>query len=507
MNWTPFKKDHNRILTIMSKMYSFMKSLKKVSQGLVVTWIVLLMVSVSDTAAQIPHGASQQNAPNIIFIMADDLGHSDINSFDPLERNFYETPNIDRLGREGIKFLHAYSNAANCAPTRAALVTGQYFPNQPIYHVGNSGSGAMIPAENAHELPVEKITEAEMLQKAGYATALIGKWHLGDPPHFGPQQQGYDINIGGYGTGNPGSWEGGFFEPNNNPYIDDAQESEYLTDYLTRKSIEFIRNNRDGPFYLNLSYYTPHWPLQAPEHIVDKYGQKEPDRGHYHPTYAAMIEIMDSNVGKIIDAVDDFGMAENTIIIFYSDNGGIGGYEGLDRPDSDAITVVGVTDNAPLRGGKAMFYEGGIRVPLVIRWSGTISPGSVSNEPVTSIDFYPTYLEAAGLAKPENHKLDGVSLLPILKDPAVSLNREALFWHFPGYPNSAWRQTPVSVIRTGDWKLLKFYETEEVKLFNLIEDVSEENNLSESMPGKRDELRHKLENWLEEHDAPLPKWP
>lgn len=485
-----------------------MKRINKISRCLILILPVLVIVSVSDTFAISFQWSSNEDPPNIIFIMADDLGVTDINSFDPLGRTFYETPNIDELAAEGVKFLHAYSNAANCAPTRAALISGQYFPNQPIYHVGKSGSGAMIGAENARELPVEKVTSAEALQQGGYTTALIGKWHVGDPPTHGPQQQGFDINIGGYGAGNPGNWDGGYFAPNNNPYIDDAGENEYLTDYLTRKAIEFITENREGPFYLNLALYTPHWPLQAPDRVITKYERKQPQGGHHNPAYAAMIEVMDRSVGRIVDQVDNLGIAEETIIIFYSDNGGEGGYSDLkDRPDSDAITVVGTTDNSPYRGGKAMFYEGGIRVPLAVRWTGTIPSGSISNEPVTSIDFYPTYLEAAGLSEPENYVLDGVSFLPVLKDPMHSLKRNKLIWHFPGYPNSSWRQSPVTVIRSGDWKLLKLYETGKLELYNLIEDVSEENNLAETLPEKRDELLQMLEAWLEETNAPLPRWP
>lgn len=485
-----------------------MKILKEIIQVLVSTLIFVLMINVVNIVAQKSQEGSKQNAPNIIFIMADDLGVTDINSFDPLERNYYETPNIDILGREGIRFKQAYTNAANCAPTRAALISGQYYPNQPIYHVGDSGSGAMVGAENARELPVEKITSAEALQQGGYTTALIGKWHLGDPPTHGPQQQGFDINIGGYGAGNPGVWDGGYFAPNNNPYIDDAGESEYLTDYLTRKATDFITENSEGPFYLNLSLYTPHWPLQAPEHVVAKYERKKPDGGHYNSTYAAMIEEMDRSVGRIVDVVDNLGIAEETIIIFYSDNGGEGGYDELEgRPDSDAIQVVGTTDNSPYRGGKAMFYEGGIRVPLAVRWTGTIPQGSISYEPVTSIDFYPTYLEAAGLSEPENYKLDGVSFLPVLKDPSDSLNRDKLFWHFPGYPNSAWRQTPVSVIRSGDWKLLKFYETDHVELYNLQEDPGEKNDLAEIESEHRERLKKMLESWLSKTEAPMPSWP
>lgn len=375
--------------------------------------------------------------PNIIFIMADDLGFSDVNSFDPLGRNFYETPNIDQLGRQGMKFIQAYTNAANCAPTRAALVSGQYFPNQPIYHVGDSGPGDMIPAENAHYLPTEKITEAEMLKQAGYTTALIGKWHLGDPPEHGPQQQGYDVNIGGYSAGNPGSWEGGYFQPNNNPYIKDAREGEYLTDYLTRKTVEFIDEHKGDPIYLNLTYYTPHSPFQAPEHLVEKYKQKKGDRGHSHPTYAAMIESLDTNVGKIMAALDELKLAENTIVIFYSDNGGRGGYGFLGHEKAN------VTDNAPLKGGKGTFYEGGIRVPLIIRWPEVIKPGTTSQEPVYTIDFYPTYLQLAGIEAPNQYQLDGQSLMPLFTNPGATLDRQSMYWHFPGYPNNPWRTTPV----------------------------------------------------------------
>jgi len=485
------------------KIQLFIMEVKTVQFGKIIILPLALMVLVSEMISATPiNGTSaNQDLPNIIFIMADDLGYSDINSFDPLSRTFYETPNIDRLAEGGMRFLHAYTNGANCAPTRAALISGQYYPNQPIYHVGNSGTGAMIPAENAHELPLEKITHAEMLKKAGYQTALIGKWHLGDPPEFGPQEQGFDINVGGYNAGNPGVWEGGYFEPNNNPFITDSFDGEYLTDYKTRKAIEFITDNKDERFYLNLSLYTPHTPLQAPEHLVEKYKQKSPDRGHYNATYAAMIESMDMNIGKIMETLEALGLEENTIVIFYSDNGGQGGYEYLGREDHN------ITDNSPLKGGKSTFYEGGLRVPMIVRWPSVVVPGSVSHEPVLSIDFYPTYLEVSGLDQPENYKLDGLSFLPVLKKPDHSLNREALYWHFPGYPNVTWRTTPVSVIRAGEWKLMKFYETNTVELYNVIEDEGEENDLSETMPEKRVELQQKLEKWLEGQNAPLPRWP
>lgn len=456
--------------------------------------------------------SSQSKPPNIIFILADDLGISDINGFDQLSRNFYETPNIDDLSREGMKFLNAYSNAANCSPSRAAIISGQYYPHQPIYHVGRPGAGRrdpdeMISSENADELPLDKITDAEMLKNAGYSTALMGKWHIGKLPEFGPQQQGYDVNIGGSGAGNPSGWDGGYFEPNNNPEINDAEKGEFLTDYLTRKTISYIEDHQEGPFYLNLSYYIPHWPLQAPDSLIQKYEQKEPDRGHDNATYAAMLEILDKNVGKIKDTVDELGIAENTVIIFFSDNGGLGGYDFLNQPDSDNILVGGVTDNSPYKGGKTTYYEGGVREPLIVRWPGTVPSGTTTEEPVIAIDFYPTYLDLAGIEPPENYMLDGRSLAPLFKDPKASVNQHEMFWHFPGYPNARWRTGPVSVVRSGHWKLMKFYATNHVELYNLEEDSGEENDLFEAMPEKRDVLKQKLEDWLQETDAPLPSWP
>lgn len=443
---------------------------------------------------------SQTNdKPNIIFVMADDLGWADINTFDPLQRSYYETPNIDKLAEQGMKFNQAYSNAANCAPTRAALMSGQYYPHQPIYHVGNPSQGKMIPAPNAHSLPLEKITIAETLKQAGYKTGFIGKWHIGDPPSAGPEQQGFDINIGGYNAGNPGSWEGGYFEPNNNLYIQDAKENEYLTDYLTRKSIEFIDDNQKDPFYLQLSYYTPHSPHQAPEQLVQKYKRKKGSAGHNHPAYAAMIESLDQGVGQLMKKLEELQIAENTILIFYSDNGGEGGYGFLGREDNN------VTDNSPLKGGKTTYYEGGIRVPLIIRWPQVIKPGTQSENPVISIDFYPTFLEAAGINKAADYILDGLSLLPLFENPDTILDRESLYWHFPGYPNVAWRTGPVSVLRNGSWKLMKFYETNQIELYNLDQDISEQNNLATKRPEIRYKLQNQLEKWLEQNDAPMPK--
>ena len=451
-----------------------------------------------------PHGNGSSGAadlPNVVFILADDLGWADVNSFDPLDRGYYETPHIDSLAAEGMRFTEAYTSAANCSPTRAALISGQYFPNQPIYHVGSSGDGPMIPAENADSLPPEKVTVAEALGERGYHTALIGKWHIGSPPKTGPKAQGFDVNIGGYEAGNPRNWEGGYFAPDNNPYISDAREGEYLTDYLTRKAASYIEAHQNEPFYLQLSYYTPHWPLQAPENRIAKYQEKAPRGGHDNPTYAAMIESLDQGVGRVLATLDSLNLAEETIVIFYSDNGGHGSFQDLGRDEN------GITDNSPLRAGKGSFYEGGIRVPMIVRWPGVTKAGTQTDEPVTSIDFYPTLLAAAGIDSPQDYVLDGVNMMPVLRDPSTSLNREALFWHFPGYPNNAWRTTPVSVIRSGDWKLMKFYQFDRLELYNLEKEAEETTNLAEEQPQKRKELHQRLQSWLEKTDAPMPRHP
>lgn len=442
-----------------------------------------------------------QTRPNIIVILADDLGWADVGSFDPKRRGFYQTPNIDALASQGMRFTQAYTNGANCAPTRAALLSGQYYPRQPIYHVGTSGRGKMIPAPNATDLPLEKVTIAEALKRGGYASGFIGKWHIGSPGSTGPVEQGFDLNVGGYLAGNPGAWEGGYFRPNNNPFIDDAAEGEYLTDYLTRKAVAFVERHRAGPFYLQLSYYTPHTPLQAPEDRRRKYLEKAPRGGHHDATYAAMIESLDRGVGEIMAVLDRLRLADRTLVVFLSDNGGSGGYHDLGREDN------GITDNSPLKAGKGSFYEGGIRVPLIVRWPGVVPPGTESAEPVIGIDLYPTLLDAAGLEAPSGYVLDGVSLMPLLRDPGAWLGARNLYWHFPGYPNSPWRTSPVSVVRSDRWKLMKFYEDGRVELYDLEEDIGEQRNLAGDRPMERQRLQRDLERWLEMHDAPMPRHP
>ena len=444
--------------------------------------------------------------PNVVFIMIDDLGYTDVNPLSSRADQYYETPHITRLAGQGMTFTNAYTNAANCAPSRAALMSGQAYPRQPVYTVNSGARGdaedrRLVPAENETTLPLEKHTIAERLRRAGYATAFMGKWHLGAPPEAGPRQQGFEVNVGGTAAGHP-SWEGGYFRPNNNPAIGDAEDGEYLTDYLFRKATDYIRRHEGEPFYLQLSPYSVHTPLQAPDGRVAHYTEKTPVGGHNNPTYAAMIESVDRGVGRVMRTLRELGLHKNTIVIFYSDNGGLGGYRSIGLENN------GITDNAPLKGGKGSFYEGGIRVPLVVRWPGVVRPGTTTDEPVIGTDLYPTLLEATGAQPPGDYPLSGTSVLPVLNDASAELGRESLYWHFPGYLQAygpgLWRTSPVSVIRAGDWKLLKFYEGPRVELYNLAEDLGETIDLADQRPEKREALLGRLNDWLQARDAPLP---
>jgi arylsulfatase A-like enzyme len=480
--------------------------------GAALLLITVMALGVRPTFAQGPAEAAPE-PPNIVVILADDLGYTDVNPYTPHDpyaahkQPFYETPHIDRLAQQGMLFTDAYASAANCAPTRAALLTGQSYPRQPIYTVDSGARGqaayrALRPPANAMTLPPETITLAERLRAAGYATGFIGKWHLGDPPAEGPRQHGFDVNVGGYHAGHP-EWPGGYFQPDNNPQIDSTRFGEYLTDYLARRASDFIRAHRDEPFYLQLSHYAPHGPLQVPDARAAKYRAKPPANGHDNADYAALIEALDRSVGRVLRTVDEAGLTDNTIVVFTSDNGGNGGYRSIGLDEN------GFTDNAPLKGGKGSFYEGGIRVPLLVRWPRRVAPGSASTEPAISLDLYPTLLDAAGVAPPAGYVLDGQSLLPVLTGADATLDREALYWHFPGYLEAfepgRWRTTPVSVIRAGPWKLLHFYEDDRRELYHLGNDLGERRDVADERPAVRHRLHRQLTRWLETMDAPLPQ--
>ena len=432
--------------------------------------------------------------PNIIFILADDLGYTDVSTYGS---KFYETPNIDRLAAEGLKFTNGYTNGPNCQPTRAALLSGQYGPRTGVYTVGNIDrfnwrSQALKPVDNVATLPLEKVTIAQSLKAAGYATGLFGKWHLGNQPAAHPSKRGFDEAIVSNGK---------HFNFVTDPKVS-YPEGTYLADFLTDKAVDFIERHKDGPFFLYVPHFGVHSPYQAKTELTEKFKAKAAAGGHKDPVYAAMLASVDESVGRITAKLDQLGIAENTLVIFSSDNGGVGGYQ------REGIQAKDTTDNAPLKGGKGTLSEGGIRVPYVFRWKGTIPAGAVSKQAIASIDLYPTSLELASAKKPENHLLDGVSYAAHLKDPGKTLvERDALFWHFPGYlgaGNNTWRTKPVSVVRSGQWKLIQNLEDRSLQLYDLEADLGEKNNLASTQPERAQELLAKLDAWRESIKAPLP---
>ncbi len=443
--------------------------------------------------------------PNIILINIDDLGWTDLGCFGS---RYYETLNIDRLAAQGMKFTNAYAACAVCSPTRAAIMTGRYparlgltdwihfrdagpavaAGKHPEEYVGEPDRPLLCPP-NPYWMDLDEVTIAELLKPLGYATCHIGKWHLGPDAWF-PDEQGFDINIGGCDLGQPPSYYDPYFRKGDRhrqriPTLEPRQEGEYLTDREGDEGVRFIRDHAERPFFLNLWHYALHTPLQGKKSLVEKYKERE-KTNHDNPVYAAMIESVDDAVGEILGVLDELGLAERTLVIFTSDNGGLLGHS---------------TDNHPLRAGKGYPYEGGIRIPQIVRWTGVVAAGGICHEPVSSIDFLPTICEASGAALPGDRPIDGVSLMP-LGTQECGLDREALFWHFPHYRSDV---VPYSIIRAGKWKLIKRYEGKTFELLDLEKDLSEERDLSESMPEKVAELDAKLTAWLENAGAKLPR--
>ncbi len=458
-----------------------MKLIKQVSV------IIFLISSFLQVEAQ-----QSNEKPNILFIIADDLGWKDT-SFNGSQ--FFETPNLDKLAGQGMFFTNAYANAPNCAPSRAAIMSGQYAPRTGVYTVGSSERGelewrALIPTPNQHRLDADKITIAESLKPAGYTTGFVGKWHLGATrDQNGPAEQGFDVNVAGCYNGKPAS----YFSPYRHEILKDGPEGEYLTDRLTDEALTFIENNKKGPFFLTMAYHSPHTPIQAKDSIMQKYIPKPPSNGQFDPVYAAMIESLDSNIGRLLATLETLKIAENTVVILFSDNGGLHA----------------VTSMKPLKGYKGTLSEGGIRVPMIIRWPGKIGAGTVCHEPVIGTDFYPTFLELAGANKPKNYPLDGESLVPLFKQHG-KLKRDAIFWHYPVYLqagyglNVLWRTTPSGVVRQGDYKLMEFFEDDHLELYNLRDDIGETSNLVYSQPEKAKEMQQLLSEWRKSIGAPFP---
>ena len=428
--------------------------------------------------------------PNILFILIDDMGWMDLGC---QGNPHVKTPNIDRFAMEGVRFTDAYAPAPVCSPTRAALMTGHsparlhltnHLPHQNRFTPPES---KLLPAEMRDHLPLEYTTIAERLRdEAGYATAFIGKWHLykGREEKFAAQFQGFDINIGGCSYGGPPT----FFDPYRIPFLTDRKKGEYLPDRLADETISFMQKQVQAkkPFYVALWNYTVHWPMEAPGEFVAKWADK-PKVGYNHKVYPAMLEAMDLAIARVLEELGRLKIEEETFVVFTSDNGPFGG----------------VGDARPLRADKGHLYEGGIRVPLIVRWPGKVAAGTVREDPVILTDFYPTLLEVAGLKTRKHYPGDGESLLPVLTGEA-DLQRDALFWH---YPNFAFHRDNRlgSAIRMGDYKLIEFFDKNEVELYNLREDLGEKKNLAGVEAGRVEEMRKRLSRWREKSGARMPR--
>jgi arylsulfatase A len=447
--------------------------------------------------------AEQASRPNVIVILVDDMGWTDLTCYGS---DLHQTPHIDRLAEAGMRFTNAYASAPVCTPTRAALLTGKAPArlNMTIWH-----EYAKTPPQNAKMIPPlvegnlrhDESTIAEVLQHAGYRTGHVGKWHLGDASHY-PETHGFDYSFGGSFWGAPATFHfpyRGFRwgEMRYIPGVDagELREGEHLTDRLTQEALEFIDKASEGPFFLYMSYYTVHTPIEGKPEIADRYRQRINEGMHHdNANYAAMHETLDDNVGRILRKLEEKGVADHTVVILTSDNGGF-----INEYDGQAVT-----SNAPLRSGKGALYEGGVRVPLIVHWPGVTTAGSISEEPVTTTDLYPTIVDVTGLTGTAERKqsVDGLNLSPLLKNPASTLDREALYWHYPHYYHTT---TPVSAMREGKWKLLEFLEDDHLELYDLEADIGETQNLASSEPALATELKRKLHQWRKEVGAPMPR--
>jgi arylsulfatase A-like enzyme len=443
-----------------------------------------------------PAQAADRPRPNFVFILLDDLGWRDLGCYGG---TFAETPHCDRLAAQGLRFTNAYAAGPVCSPTRASILTGKY---PARLHLTDWLPGrADRPTQKLLRppfqpfLPLDEATLARVLQPLGYASASIGKWHLGGSC-FSPELHGFDLNVGGSERGSPPS----YFFPYRNPSfrlpgLEQGREGEYLTDRLTDEAEKFITAHRDRPFFLYLAHYAVHIPLQAKKGLVAKYEAKaraRPDDPRNNPVYAAMVESADDSVGRLLKKLEALGIADRTVVVLFSDNGGLSVREGPHTP---------ATSNAPLRAGKGYLYEGGIREPLLVRWPGVVKPGRVCDVPVCSVDFFPTFLEVAGGRVDPRQNVDGVSLVPLLRQ-AGSPKRDALYWHYPHYSNQGGK--PAGAVRRGNFKLIEFYEDGRLELYDLEADPGERHNLAVQMPGKAKELHRALRGWRKAVDAQMP---
>ncbi len=443
--------------------------------------------------------------PNVVFFLVDDLGYMDIGAYNP--NTFYETPHIDELAATGMRFTSGYAANPVCSPTRYSIMAGKYPTRvRATNFFSGARQGRFKPAVLRGNMPTTEVTLAEAFKEAGYKTAFLGKWHLGPTKEFWPEAQGFDVNVGGHSGGMPKS----YFSPYSNPRLSDGPKGEHLPKRLGDEAVSLLEGFKSEPFFLYFSFYSVHTPLQARADLTEKYrvkaqamsgnefGEEEMVSGggkgktravrqvQKHATYAAMMESMDHQVGRVLTKLKDLGLDKNTIVCFMSDNGGLSTSEGSP------------TSNLPLRGGKGWVYEGGIREPFMIRWPGVTAPGSVCDVPVISTDFYPTLLAAAGLGLKPGQHLDGVNLVPLLKG-GTSLARKSLFWHYPHYSNQG--GFPGGAIREGNFKLVERYEDGRTHLYNLKTDVGERVDLADQNPDRVTDMRTRLHAWYQSVDA------
>ena len=430
--------------------------------------------------------------PNIILIVADDLGWSDLSY---MGSEYYETPNIDKLSKSGMTFYNGYASSANCAPSRATMLSGKYHTEHGIYTVRNSDRGSrktrkIIPIETKTTLDLDFFVIPEMLKEVGYTNGHFGKWHLGDVG-FHPEQSGFDVNIGGNRHGGPG----GYFAPYPNPELENEPKGEYLTDRIGDEVVKFIDINKENNFFAYVPFFSVHTPIQSKPDYQKKYSNKESNEYHNRPDYAGMIQSLDENIGKILDKIDTLNLSENTLIIFTSDNGGIRA----------------ISNQYPLRAGKGSYYEGGIKVPMIFSWKGKIEAETDSYERISNLDFYPTIKNLVGYK--ESIDLDGEDLTPIFK--GEKLKKRELYFHFPIYlepyrvqldsgTDPLFRTRPGTVIIKDNWKLHHYYEDNKFELYNLEKDISESKNLVEINKEKKTELLMDLNNWRKAKNAPIP---
>ena len=465
-----------------------------------------LPLAVLAASLLIPTGASaQQRPPNVVFILADDLGWRDTGVYGS---TFHETPHIDALAKRGMMFTDAYAAAAICSPTRASILTGLHPARIGIttasghlarlnlekkLRARGKKSEPALAAESVTRLRLEYFTLAEALNAAGYRTGHFGKWHLGREP-YDPYQQGFDIDLPHFpGPGPSGGYLGPwrFWEGK-------GARGEHIEDRMAVEATNFMRRNKDRPFFLNYWCFSVHAPIQGKPELVEKYRRKaDPGNSQRNPIYGAMVESLDDAIGTLMSTIDDLGIADDTIVVLFSDNGGM-----VHRFDGGVV----VTSNAPLRWGKSSIYEGGVREPLIVVWPGTTQPGSKSEEVVQSVDFYPTILEMTGTPARPGQKFDGISIAPALR--GEPLGREAIYTHIPNY-TAATMQRPSTSVRKGDWKLIRFYcdgpdQVDRHELYNLREDIGEQNDLAGSDPARVEQLGLMIDRFLKETEAVVP---